>query len=1012
MSTVYSTTTASENGSPSKPENMCASNIPEEEALCLTFGDGSISGGRCESPSISSSISNEESIDSFPVDPSKIITEEMLEEEKRLYSSAIKEEEKRKEEEAMLLREMTDQSKEQKFERLKFLLSKSTMYTEYLVERIKKQKEEEEKRRARLQKKNLKRKQDKEAKQSVGEDHQNVGKQIGSDNEVGKKRPARQRNKRKQSDEDTDNLPVKTKGKRAKTVGSPTLSPQSKSPTHENVDNKGDHSDSVKVDSGETAQKDDIPSSLNNEPGPSGEKPEEPELFEKALTFGVEEDECSKRVINGEQVPLLQPKLMDGGVLRPYQVEGYSWLKVLYENGVNGILADEMGLGKTVQCVAILAHLVYMGIPGPFLVCAPLSTIPNWFSEFQRFAPKVPTILYHGHKDARAHMSRRIRRKHEIRKGVSVQPVVITSYEIAMIDRKYLANHEWKYLIVDEGHRIKNTHCRLIRELRLYRSTHRLLLTGTPLQNNLAELWSLLNFLLPEIFDDLGSFETWFDINCISDASSEEKIVNQERANNILSMLHQILSPFMLRRLKSDVDLNIPPKKEIIVYAPLTQQQKSFYSALVDRTIFNLLDSKDKEEEKVETTPSGRPKRKSTSVVVDYKMMMETEEEKKLNKKEGSKACSVKRWKDWEEEEKEIESWIHTFSEKDKSNNRADKVEKQRTSQVTIKMRNVMMQLRKCCNHPYLLEHPLDPKTGDLALTEGVVTSSGKMLVLDRMLKELKKRGHRVLIFSQMTKMLDLIEDFCQIRGYDFCRLDGSTQMNDRKDSMNVFNETKDKFLFLLSTRAGGLGINLTAADTVIIYDSDWNPQCDLQAQDRCHRIGQTKPVVVYRFVTANTIDQKIIERAAAKRKLEKMIIHKGKFKSGNFTTKAKPITPEELRSLLNSKDHELEIKGDNYVITQAELDLLLDRSDLLEKWKKSTDKLKETQATPLPEEAKPKKAPQAKKGKGKKGKQADPDSQSQAAKLFKVIDTTVDEQSNAESVDMEDVLSACSQLS
>uniref|UniRef100_A0A0B7AEL0 Helicase ATP-binding domain-containing protein n=1 Tax=Arion vulgaris TaxID=1028688 RepID=A0A0B7AEL0_9EUPU len=570
-----------------------------------------------------------------------------------------------------------------------------------------------------------------------------------------------------------------------------------------------------------------------------------------------------------------------------------------------------------------------------------------------------------------------------------------------MIDRKYLANHKWKYLIVDEGHRIKNTHCRLIRELRMYKSTHRLLLTGTPLQNNLAELWSLLNFLLPEIFDDLGSFEAWFDINCINEAEAEEKIMQQEMAKNILSMLHQILTPFMLRRLKSDVDLNIPPKKEILVFAPMTNQQMDFYSALVDRTIFKLIDQKNKVEDIVETTPSGRPKRRSTSNKIDYSLLMETDEEKKSNK---SSKPSRRRWKDVEQDEKELESWIQAICNTDSQKIGQEK--KLRTSQVTIKMRNVMMQLRKCCNHPYLLEHPLDPKTGDLALTDGVITTSGKMLVLDKMLTELKKRGHRVLIFSQMTRMLDLIEDFCQIRKHDFCRLDGSTHVDDRRDSMNLFNtKNSDKFLFLLSTRAGGLGINLTGADTVIIYDSDWNPQCDLQAQDRCHRIGQTKPVVIYRFVTANTIDQKIIERAAAKRKLEKMIIHKGKFKSGNFMTRANSISPEELRDLLHSKDHESEIIGDTFAISKSEMNSLLDRSDLLEKFNQVKDiahdqeQKKVEQAKAVPAKSKP----TSNKSASVKGKMKL--AVTSQSKFFKVIETEDVDSNNVNSQETDDTL-------
>ncbi|RUS80578.1 hypothetical protein EGW08_011672, partial [Elysia chlorotica] len=647
-------------------------------------------------------------------------------------------------------------------------------------------------------------------------------------------------------------------------------------------------------------------------PDQDGREVTEPGLSEKAATFGVDEDYEERYTADGQLIPHLQPRLMTGGALRQYQVDGYSWLKVLYENGVNGILADEMGLGKTVQCVAILAHLVNMGVPGPFLVCAPLSTIPNWFAEFQRFAPEVPTVLYHGHKDTRAKLAKKIHRRHNVQNKVSVQPVVITSYEVAMIDRKYLGNHEWKYLIVDEGHRIKNTHCRLIKELRMYKSTHRLLLTGTPLQNNLAELWSLLNFLLPEIFDDLGSFEAWFDANSISDAESSVKLVEQERSESVLNMMHQILTPFMLRRLKSDVDLKIPPKKEVLVYAPLTALQREMYSALVDRSIFGYLDKKNNVEEKTELNSSGRPKRKSASRPVNYSILMETEGDKARERRASGKQ---RRWKDMEEDERELESWIKAVEAVGDSRLRFV------VSLLYPLISVVCLVLLKQggCGDP-VVEHrlPSDAKVSYLVCPD------------------------QVLIFSQMTRLLDLIEDHCQIRGYDFCRLDGATNIEDRKENMEVFNKQSEKFVFLLSTRAGGLGINLVGADTVIIYDSDWNPQCDLQAQDRCHRIGQTRPVVVYRYVTANTIDQKIIERAAAKRKLEKMVVHKGKHwrrvYTGNFTTQVKPITAEELQELLQARDFDSEIKGDNFNMSDAELDKLLDRSDLYEKWKNGID--------------------------------------------------------------------------
>lgn len=898
---------------------------PSEEAVCASFLDGTVSDavGRCQSPAASSS--NESSVDygfSDNVDPSKIVTDEMLEEEKRLQTKGEKEEEKRLKDTETLLNEMTEEDTEEKrYQRLKYLLTKSTLYTEYLVGRMKKQKEDEEKRKNRNTK--IKQKKAEEKRKMLD------SKQDGTSEAPSSQSTSTRSGKRKSENESL------SQKKRTKTSeNSQKSSQESASSSSSQIEENMDQEDKKIIDA-------------------EAQKSDEPELLEKAATFGVVADDegTDSRIINGEAVPFLQPLLMTGGVLRNYQIEGYSWLKVLYENGVNGILADEMGLGKTVQCVAIISHLVYMGIPGPFLVCAPLSTIPNWYSEFQRFSPKVPVVFYHGNREKRQHLVQKIRRRHEIRPGVKVQPVVITSYEVAMMDRSKLAHYDWKYLIVDEGHRIKNSHCRLIRDLRMYRSTHRLLLTGTPLQNSLSELWSLLNFLLPEIFDDLGSFQSWFDVRVMGNAESDEQIVKQEQGNNILSMLHAILAPFMLRRLKTDVELNIPPKKEVLVFAPLTALQKEYYEALVNKTIFQLIEKKNAtvDEPAVELTNTGRPKRRS-SKKVDYSLLMESDADTKRNENDDAIAKHKKkrRWNKVDEEESELDNWIQSIQDLNSSS--SEETKKQKTSQVTIKFANVMMQLRKCCNHPYLLEHPLDPETGDLVLNDGVMKNAGKMLVLDMMLKALKERGHKVLIFSQMTRMLDLIEDFCEIQQYDFCRLDGKTNIDDRRDSMKTFNDVDSgKFVFLLSTRAGGLGINLVGADTVIIYDSDWNPQCDLQAQDRCHRIGQVKPVVVYRFVTANTIDQKIIERAAAKRKLEKMVIHKGKFKTGNLLTKSKPISPEELRDLLKSKDYEKE-----FTMSEEMLESLLDRSDLYEKWNQSKCSNEVTPSSP------PKKSPKS----------------------------------------------------
>lgn len=596
----------------------------------------------------------------------------------------------------------------------------------------------------------------------------------------------------------------------------------------------------------------------------------------------------------------IQPSLVTGGSLRPYQLKGLAWLKVLYENGMNGILADEMGLGKTLQCISMMAFLIEMGVKGPFLVAAPLSTLPNWVHEFHKFTPKIPVILYHGSQEERLQLRSQIGTVRPVEGNIASYPVVVTSYEICMRDQRSLYSLDWKYVIVDEGHRIKNLNCKLIKELKTYKAANRLLLTGTPLQNNLAELWSLLNFLLPDIFDDLDSFQKWFDFSAINEDGGSERIIEQEKEHQVLERLHAILTPFLLRRLKADVELCLPPKKEVLVYAPLTQKQEILYKAALDGTILNIVGDKlcDKDLP-VELSNSGRPKRKGRQDV-NYNIFFSDNID-----------------------EEELQEFHAKRSERNSPGPSTP------TSVLNIRMTNILMLLRKCCNHPYLLECPLEEGTLLRKVNEDMVTCSGKMLLLDRMLPKLKERGHKVLIFSQMTKMMDIIEDYCILRNYGYSRLDGTMKVSERQEEIKKFEVDSSVFVFMLSTRAGGLGLNLAVADTVIIYDSDWNPQADLQAQDRCHRIGQTKPVVVYRFVTANTVDQKIVERASTKRKLEKMIIHKGKFKGSKDT---EVIDAKELRELLMSRDHDSVVSSDGLVTCDRDLEALLDRSDLCSK--------------------------------------------------------------------------------
>ncbi|KAL7273225.1 putative ATPase [Rhizina undulata] len=616
-----------------------------------------------------------------------------------------------------------------------------------------------------------------------------------------------------------------------------------------------------------------------------------------------------------------QPKLITGGVMKDYQLEGLDWLVSLYENGLNGILADEMGLGKTLQTISFLAFLREKGMIGPFLVAAPVSTLANWVDEIEKFAPEMPAIMYHGTPAEREEL-----RATEMKKLGADFPIICTSYEMIMKDRKYLQKYSWKFIVIDEGHRIKNLNCRLIRELKSYTSANRLLLTGTPLQNNLSELWSLLNFLLPDIFDDLESFQGWFDFSALQEKEGHKAWLEEERKTNLVGSLHAILKPFLLRRIKADVASSLPPKREYILYAPLTQSQKDLYGKLLDgdakKWLIERIVNKD---EPANDTKKGQ-KRKLLDVRDDVDKRVKTTEDstssrgrrhsgKKVSYEEISDSAYFKKMEELESEEEKPEVEIDEYQKRLLA----------ATKEVgTKKLQNLVMQLRQACNSPFLFYWPwADAETPD----ERLVTESGKMMLLDRLVPALFARGHKVLIFSQFTKTLDIIEDWASLlRGWEVCRIDGKVQQEVRREQIAKFNSDPEWKLFLLSTRAGGLGINLTSADTVILFDSDWNPQQDLQAQDRAHRIGQKRPVIIYRFATAATVEQTLLDKADAKRRLERLVIQNGKFKSAR---KDVHMEEEELSSILLREDFEKMdvVEKGQQVLSEEELEVLLDRS-------------------------------------------------------------------------------------
>ncbi|XP_013083945.2 chromodomain-helicase-DNA-binding protein 4-like isoform X1 [Biomphalaria glabrata] len=498
-----------------------------------------------------------------------------------------------------------------------------------------------------------------------------------------------------------------------------------------------------------------------------------------------------------------QPPYLDetGGNLHPYQLEGLNWLRYSWANNTDTILADEMGLGKTIQTITFLYSLYKEGhCKGPFLVSAPLSTIINWEREFEFWAPDLYVVTYIGDKDSRI-----VIREHEfsfddnairggakasrMKQGCNVKfHVLLTSYELISIDAACLGSVDWAVLVVDEAHRLKNNQSKFFRILTNYKLGYKLLLTGTPLQNNLEELFHLLNFLTPDNFSDLQGFLDEF-----ADISKEDQV----------KKLHDMLGPHLLRRLKADVLKGMPSKSEFIIRVELSPLQKKYYKYILAR---------------------------------NYEA---------LNIKGGSNQTSLL---------------------------------------------NIMMDLKKCCNHPYLFPIAAQeaPRTHNNAF-EGtaLIKACGKLELLSKMLRELYSTGHRVLIFSQMTKMLDLLEDFMEAENYRYERIDGGITGNMRQDAIDRFNSKEaPAFVFLLSTRAGGLGINLATADTVIIYDSDWNPHNDIQAFSRAHRIGQANKVMIYRFVTRNSVEERITQVAKRKMMLTHLVVRPGLGNKGGAMSK------------------------------------------------------------------------------------------------------------------------------
>ncbi|KAL6708133.1 putative DNA helicase ino80 [Coniothyrium glycines] len=782
-----------------------------------------------------------------------------------------------------------------------------------------------------------------------------------------------------------------------------------------------------------------------------------------------------------------QPKLLNC-TLKEYQLKGLNWLVNLYEQGINGILADEMGLGKTVQSISVMAYLAERyNIWGPFLVIAPASTLHNWQQEITRFVPDLNVIPYWGTAKDRKILRKLWDRKHVTYTRDSPFHVVVSSYQLVVQDAQYFQKMRWQYMILDEAQAIKSSQSSRWKSLLGFHSRNRLLLTGTPIQNNMQELWALLHFIMPSLFDSHDEFSEWFSKDIESHAQSNTKL-NEDQ----LRRLHMILKPFMLRRVKKHVQKELGDKIELDVYCDLTYRQRAYYANLRNKisimdliekavgddadsaTLMNLVmqfrkvcNHPDLFERADTWSPfsfayfaetasflrEGQNVRVgySTRNLIEYSIprlvgrnggrldiagsdnpkagfkghylynlmnvwspdnietsareagafswlrfsdLSATEAstlarnnlfqralaaEEKPNKVSRFNICYDQEDGLWEPKhtmfkivdrqdhkpltEVSTEGYMHSllnvsqaaFEQSGlniiepcaKPKASAPPVELYCASQGVIAeqqntffntpIRNTLFGISDHAEHTMLeskaqstaltVHSRLPPPTNERARYTHIeapsmsrfVTDSGKLARLDALLKELKANDHRVLLYFQMTRMIDLMEEYLVYRNYKYCRLDGSTKLEDRRDTVADFQSDPTIFVFLLSTRAGGLGINLTSADTVIFYDSDWNPTIDSQAMDRAHRLGQTRQVTVYRLITRGTIEERIRKRALQKEEVQRVVISGGGGAGVDFNTRSRENRTKDMAMWLVDDDQAAEIEKKEAELAEQE---------------------------------------------------------------------------------------------
>ncbi|KAF4632347.1 hypothetical protein G7Y89_g5782 [Cudoniella acicularis] len=756
-------------------------------------------------------------------------------------------------------------------------------------------------------------------------------------------------------------------------------------------------------------------------------------------------------------VDIEQPRMLQAQ-LKEYQLKGLNWLVNLYEQGINGILADEMGLGKTVQSISVMAYLAEKhGIWGPFLVVAPASTLHNWQQEITKFVPTLKVLPYWGTAADRKVLRKFWDRKHITYTQDAPFHVLVTSYQLVVSDVNYFQKMKWQYMILDEAQAIKSSQSSRWKSLLGFHCRNRLLLTGTPIQNNMQELWALLHFIMPSLFDSHDEFSEWFSKDIESHAQSNTKL-NEDQ----LKRLHMILKPFMLRRVKKHVQKELGDKIELDIFCDLTYRQRAYYGNLRNQisimdliekatigddndtgTLMNLVmqfrkvcNHPDLFERAETTSPfsfghfaeTASFMREGPNINVGYstrnlieyelprlvwceggrlhmpgqdnsvagfkgkyldQLMNVWKPEYIRENVSGNRAFSWLKFSDTSINEVSSASRKGVFTravdlaqkprrlgafsiiydeEEDKNFTPAqamlrivDRQDRIPLAQVTNEgyLNNLFnvakdtwadsgMSRLEQCGRPSASAPPIEvstlwssPVEEKALITSKIplssyppskmlpsptsekqrftnilvpsmrrfVTDSGKLAKLDELLFKLKDEGHRVLLYFQMTRMIDLMEEYLTYRNYKYLRLDGSTKLEDRRDTVHDFQTRPEIFIFLLSTRAGGLGINLTSADTVIFYDSDWNPTIDSQAMDRAHRLGQTRQVTVYRMITRGTIEERIRKRALQKEEVQKVVMTGGSGGGVDFNTRSKENRTKDIAMWLVDDDEAAEIE-------------------------------------------------------------------------------------------------------